>query len=138
MKKIITTGFLMFFVHFFILMGFFAMLNDYNPKHYEGVSHPIFMIIALYCTIILYILVIILIIIEYMMKFDYKGIMLFLVYGNCFLEFYINSIYQFQLFTRPERYNISSIIIILIYFVFELLLTFYVVNRLYKSKNITA
>lgn len=134
MKKVVHIGLLIFPVHFFILLGFFARLDSYVPKHYEGTVHPIFTAIAMFITFVIYILTIILVIIENRMKFDYRGIMMFLVLGNCFQQFYINSFYQFRLFTRPESYDIIGKVIILLYFVLELFLSFYVVNRLYKKE----
>ncbi|GAA3784296.1 hypothetical protein GCM10022423_46960 [Flavobacterium ginsengiterrae] len=136
MKKILSIGCLMFFVHFFILLVFFTRLNVYVPKHYESNDHGIYSIITLFFSFIIYIVSIILVLVEYKMKIGYKWIMLFLMYSNCLLEFYINTFYQFQLFTRPERYNISAIIIILIYFAFELVLTYYVIIKLYKTNEI--
>lgn len=83
MKKIVYIGLLIFPVHFFVLLGFFARLDSYVPKHYERAGHPIFAVIAIFITFVIYILTIILVIIENRMKFDYKGIMMFLVLGNC-------------------------------------------------------
>ncbi|MEL1255779.1 hypothetical protein AAEO57_18445 [Flavobacterium sp. DGU38] len=135
MKKIVYIGLLIFLVHFFVLLGFLARLDNYVPKHYEGTGHAIFTAIAMFITFVIYTLTIILVIIENRMKFDYKGIMMFLVLGNCLQQFYINSFYQFRLFTRPESYDTIGKVIILTYFLFELILTFYVINRLYKSEN---
>lgn len=87
MKKIIHIGFLLFMVHFFVLLGFLARLDNYVPKHYEGTIHPIFTAIAMFITFAIFILTIILVIIENRMKFDYKGIMLFLVLGNVYNSF---------------------------------------------------
>lgn len=135
MKKIIVIALLMFFIQFLILVGFFVRLNRYIPNHYEASDHAVYSMIALFFTFIIFILSVILVLIEYWMTSNYKEIMLFLAYSNCFLQFYVNSFFQFQLFTRPEKYNVSAIIIILMYFILELFLTFYVVNRLYKSQN---
>lgn len=125
----------MFFIHFFFLLIFLTRLNAYIPKHYESNGHPIYLVIAFFLTILLYSLSIILICLEYYMKFKHKGIMMFLVFGNCILEFYINSFYQFQLYSRPERYDTLAISIILTYFACELIFTFYVIDKLYKSEE---
>ncbi|MWB96731.1 hypothetical protein GON26_20400 [Flavobacterium sp. GA093] len=134
MKKIIYIGFLMFIIHSFILMGFFTR-NTNIPEYYQGLDRGLYSAIAFSISIIIYIVSIILIILEYQMKTSYKKVMLFLVFGNCLLEFYINLVYQYRFFTKPEWFNTSSKIIILLYFIFELILTFYVVNRLYKSDD---
>ncbi|GAA3784283.1 hypothetical protein GCM10022423_46940 [Flavobacterium ginsengiterrae] len=83
----------------------------------------------------LYILTVIVAVIEYRMKFNYKNIMLFLVFGNCFLGFYLCSFSEYKLFSSPERFNNLSIIIVLIYFAFELALTFYILNKLYDDHD---
>lgn len=134
MKKIILIGFLMFIIQSFILVGFFAR-NTNIPEYYQGLNRGLYSIIAFSITIILYIISIILVIIEYQMKTNYKKVILFLALGNCLLEFYINLIYQYRFFTKPEWFDTSSIIIILSYFVFELIFTFYLINILYKSKD---
>jgi len=97
-------------------------------------NRGLYSIIAFSITIILYIVSITLVILEYQMKTDYKKIILFLAFGNCLLEFYINLIYQYRFFTKPEWFDTSLVIIIFSYFVFELIFTFYIINRLHKSK----
>ncbi|MFZ0599428.1 MAG: hypothetical protein WAM46_20740, partial [Flavobacterium sp.] len=55
--------------------------------------------------------------------------------ANCVCLFYWQSIHERQIFTKSERFETSSIAIILSYFVCELIFTFYVINKLYKSKD---
>lgn len=134
MKKIMFIGFLMFVIQSFILVGFFAR-NTNIPEYYQGLNRGLYSIIAFSITIILYIVSIILVILEYQMKTDYKKVILFLAFGNCLFEFYINLVYQYRFFTKPEWFDTSSVIIIFSYFVFELIFTFYIINKLYKSED---
>lgn len=50
MRKIITIGFLMFFVQFFILGGFFVRLDSYKPFNTSG--NPMASALALIITMI--------------------------------------------------------------------------------------
>lgn len=125
----------MFFAQAFILNAFFSRLDARIPNYNGESDHGMHFIVAIFFTFIMYILSIILIFIEYRMEFYYKNVMLFIVYTNCLLQFYFTAFSEYRLFSSPERFDISSRIIILIYFVFELYLTFYVVNRLYKLKE---
>jgi len=135
MKKILSITFVMFFLHFFILVGFFARLSIHMPKYYQGNDHGLYLTFAFFITIIIYILSIILVFIEYIRKFNYRGLMTFLLYVNCLLQFYMNSYYQFRLFKNPEWYGLSSIIIIITYLIFELIFTFYIIKIMYKSES---
>ncbi|OXG02969.1 hypothetical protein SAMN05444146_1245 [Flavobacterium johnsoniae] len=136
MKKIALISFLMFFVHFFILIVLFTRLNAYIPKHYESNDRGIFTLIAFYLTFLLYALSVILVIVEKLMRVKYKWGMYFLLYLNCLSVFCINAFYQYHLFNNPKCFVTSSIVIILIYLLFELMVTFYVTKILYtKNKS---
>jgi len=135
MRKIISITFLMFFIHSFILEIVVGRLDAYIPKYNGDTDHGMHFIVALFFTAIIYMLSVILIIIEYRMEFNYKGIMLFLVFGNSLLEFFMCSFYEYKLFSSPERFDTTSIIIVLIYFTFELILTYYMINRLYQTEQ---
>lgn len=107
-----------------------------NSSEIERSSTPgngIYFIIALFFSLIIYVITIILVLIEKRTEFNCKNIMMFFVFINCLQEFFFNSILQYQFLKSPERFDISAIISILIYFIFELLLTYYLVNRLYKT-----
>ena len=91
MKKIALISFLMFFVHFFILIVLFTRLNAYIPKHYESNDRGIFTLIAFYLTFLLYALSVILVIVEKLMRVKYKWGIYFLLYLNCLSVFYINA-----------------------------------------------
>jgi hypothetical protein len=133
MKKILYLAFLMFFAHAIILNLLFGKLDSYSPKYNGDTDHSIHFIIALFYTFIIYTLAIIVGFIEYKMEFEYKELTLFLVYLNCLLQFYFSAFSEYSLLSSPERFDNLSIVIIVIYFVFELFFSFYVVNRLYKS-----
>jgi len=136
MRKLITVSFLMFFVHAIVLELIVGGLDEYITKYNGDTDHGIHFMIAFFFTFIFFILSIVLVITEYRMEFDYKNIMLFLVFGNCLLEFYMCCFSQYKLFESPERFDILSILTILIYFIFELFLTFYLVDKMYKFKEI--
>jgi hypothetical protein len=133
MKKILTLSFLMFFVHSFFLEFLFEKFDNYT-KHYNGdTDHGMHFIIALFFAFIFFILTIVLVYIEHKMDFFYKSIIFFLSYGNCLLQFYMCSFSEYRLFANSERFNYLSISVILFYFILELYLTFYFINRFYKS-----
>ena len=135
MKKILYLGFLFFFINAFILNLFFSKL-DARVLYYNGdTDNSVHFIVALFFTFIIYILSIIVVFIEYRMEFDYKNVIIFLAYTNVILQFYLTAFSEYRLFSSPERFDELSIIIILTYFVCELIFTFYVIDKLYKSEE---
>lgn len=135
MKKIICIAFLMFFVHSILLFLILSKLNSSLSERSSTPGNGIVFLIAIFLTTIIYFISLILIFIEKKMEFNYKPIMRFLVCGNCILEFYLNSIVQYQIFNRPDRFNKTAIIFIIFYFVSELFLTYYAINGLYKTEE---
>ena len=121
----------MIFVHFFLLEAFFANLETYSPSQ-SGRS--VLLVIDVFVITLAVIGVIIIAIYE-----NYTGRMAkiatyLVLYSNCIYLFYWQSNYERQLFTRPDRFDTSSIVIILVYFVCELIFTFHIINKLYKSE----
>jgi hypothetical protein len=137
MKKTFNLVLLMIFIHFFLLESFFANLKmDVHSSYQSAQSGRAILLVIDFFVITLAIIG--LIIIAVYEKYTGKVAKIatcLIVFSNCICLFYWQSNYEWQLFTRPEWFDTSAIVIILIYFVFELFLTFYVVNRLYKSEN---
>jgi len=124
----------MFFVHSISLFLILSKMNALISEDDRTPGRGIYFIIAMAFTTIIYSIVLGIIWIEKQMDIKYKSIVLFLAYGNCLLEFYFNSTLQFQLFERPDRFDHLAIFFILLYFIFELFLTYYIVNnKMYKS-----
>ncbi len=134
MRKIIFLAFLIFFVHSISLFLLLANMNECTSEKSTTPDNGIYSFIAFFCSFIIYLLIIILVILEKLMKSHYKLTMFLLVYINCVIEFYLNSITQYHLFTNSERFNNTAITIIIVYFTFELFLTYYVITRFYKTE----
>lgn len=128
----------MFFVHCFILNLFLGRLDKYIPSYNGDSNHGVYVMIAIFFTCIFFSLSIIIILIEKRMLLHYKRIMFFVAYSNCLIDFYVSSLTEYRLFSSPERFDTSSIVAILIYFILELFLTYFVVNSLYKSEKSVA
>jgi predicted permease len=137
MKKIFNLVLLMVFIHFFLLEAFFANLEmDVHSSYQSAQSGWAILLVIDVFVIALAITGLIIIAIYEKYTGKMAKIATYLVlFSNCIYLFYWQSTYERQMFTRPERFETSSIVIILIYFVFELFLTFYVINRLYKSED---
>ncbi len=121
----------MFFLHFFILESLFASV-ELNKNIQSG--RAILIAIDIFIIFLAIIALIIITIYERYTGRRAKTATYLVVLSNCICLFYWQSNYERQMFTRPDRFDISSIIIILLYFALELFLTFYIVNRLYRSK----
>lgn len=124
--------FLMFFAHFFLLESFFASLELY-VENQSG--RAILLVIDFFIIICAIAFLIMIEIYEKSTSKKAKIATYFVVFSNCISLFYWQSNYERQIFTRTERFDTSSIAIILIYFIFELLLTYYLISRLYKSEE---
>jgi hypothetical protein len=59
---------------------------------------------------------------------------LFFIVFELFVCILYKCVYQYHLFNNPKCFETSSIVIILIYLLFELVITFYIVHRLYRYK----
>lgn len=132
MKKILKLILLMIFVHFFLLEAFFANLETYSASQ-SGRS--VLLVIDVFVITLAVIGVIIIAIYEKYTGRIAKIATYLVLYSNCIYLFYWQSNYERQLFTRPERFDTFSIVIILVYFVCELIFTFYVIDKLYKSEE---
>lgn len=134
--KLLYTSFLLFFIHLFFLELFFLELDEYIPKYNGDTDHGMHFLVALFYTFLIFILSIFLLFIEYKIERDYKKSMIFLLYINSFLNFYLAAFSQFPLFSNSKRFDTYSQVIILLYFIFELFLTYYIVNnKIYKSEE---
>lgn len=134
--RVVYVIFLLFFIHLFTLNFFFSKLCLSVPKNNGMTGEALLFMIAYFFAFVLFILTLILMFIEYKMDFDYKNIMLFLVYSNCFLMFYLANLKRSIFSTSEEYFYLSSKVMILLYFIFELFLTYYIVNnKIYKSQE---
>lgn len=132
MKKIIYLVMLMF-IHFFSIGAFFALLDSYRPYGKSGniMSTLLAFIITMTSCLILFIIILI----EKYFNIRFKNIIISFLCLHCIFHFCWEAFFEYNLFKDSKSFSISSIVIILIYFIFELFLTFYMVNRLYKSKD---
>lgn len=137
MGKIFKLILLMIFVHFFLLEAFFANLEIDAPNESTHSGSAILLVIDVFVIILSTIFLLIIEIYEKYTKKKAKKkakIATYLILlSNCIYLFYWQSIQERQIFTRSERFDNSSIVIISIYFVFELFFTFYFINKWYKS-----
>lgn len=135
MKKVIKLIILMIFTHFFLLEALFANLEINDPHNSTQSGWAILLVIDVFIVILSTISLVIIGIYENYTHISAKIATYLIVFSNCICLFYWQSIHERQIFTRPERFDTFSKIIILIYFVFELVFTFYVIDKLYKSKE---
>lgn len=135
MGKIFKLILLMIFVHFFLLEAFFANLEIDNPNESTHSGSAILLVIDIFVIIISTIFLFIIELYEKYTKKKAKIATYLILLCNCVYLFYWQSIQERQIFTRSERFDNSSIVIILTYFVCELIFTFYVIDKLYKSKE---
>lgn len=133
MKKILNIGLLMFFIQSFIFRGLFTILDSYTPSGKSG--NLMVTTLGFIATIIWCLIIVVVILIEKYAETSFKNIILFLLYVHCLFLFYWEAFFEYHLFNDSKSFDTSSIVIILIYFVFELAFTFYVVNRLYKEEE---
>jgi len=133
MKKLLIFGFLIFFIHFFLFRGLFTSLDSYILENTSG--NPILIALEVIVTIIICLIIFIIVFIEKVVETNLKYIYIFILYLHCIFHFCCDAFYEYNLFNDSKSFSISSIIIILIYFIFELFLTFYIVNKLYQSKD---
>ena len=135
MKKILLISFLIFFVHTIFLFLLLANMNQCELEKSVTPNNGMYSFIAFFCSSIIFLATLTLFAIEYLMKCNFKIIIFLLVYINCILEFYLNSITQYRLFTNSERFDNSAIILVTFYFSCELVLTFIIINKLYKPRS---
>jgi hypothetical protein len=134
--RVVYVIFLLFFIHLFTLNFFFSKLCLSVPKNNGMTGEALLFMISYFFAFVLFILTLILMFIEYKMDFDYKNIMLFLVYSNCFLMFYLANLKHNLFSNTHDCFDLSSKIIISLYFIFELFITHYIVsNKIYKSEQ---
>lgn len=69
------------------------------------------------------------------MNTSFKNVILFSLCLHCIFHFCWEAFFEYKLFNDSKSFDKLSIIIILIYFAFELVFTFYVIDKLYKSKE---
>lgn len=133
MKKNIIILILIFFVQYFLLEAFFVRLDAYTPWNKTG--NPMASALSFIFTIFSCVIMFVVLALEKLNKTQFKKIVLFILFVHCVLHFFWEAFFEYNLFTDSESFDISSVIIILTYFLFELILTFYVINRLYKSED---
>lgn len=133
MKKNITFCLLAFFVHFFMFRGMFTAFDSDTSSNTSGNSMAT--VLELIVTIASCLLVFFVIIIEKYQHVNFKNLIIFLLSLHCFFHFYWVAFFEYNLFNDSESFDTSSKVIILLYFVFELFLTYYVVNKLYNSEE---
>lgn len=132
MKKIVIFSFLIFFIQFFIFRGLFTSLDSYTPENTSG--NPILIALEIIFSIIVCFIIFIIVLIEKTVRTSLKYIYIFVLCLHCIFHFCCDAFYEYDLFNDSKSFNTSAIVIILIYFAFELFLTIYIVDRLYKSK----
>ncbi|MFZ0599429.1 MAG: hypothetical protein WAM46_20745 [Flavobacterium sp.] len=131
MKKLLFLEPLLFCIHFFIFRALFTSLDSYTPLDRSG--SLIATIIALFVALFFCLIMLIVVIIEKYRRASLKNTVLVVLYFNCLFHFFWEAFFEYDLFNDQQSFSTSAIITILIYFVFELFLTFYLVNRLYKK-----
>ncbi|MFC0779917.1 hypothetical protein [Flavobacterium sp. HJSW_4] len=133
MKKIICFIFLAFFNQFFIFRGLFSYLDSYTPENTSG--NLILLALEMAVVVIVCFTIFILAIIERAVTTNLKYIYLSLLCLHCIFQFCCVAFFEYDLFNDPKSFDFSAITTILSYFVLELFIIYYVVNRLYKSVN---
>ena len=130
MKKIIVLIALMFFVQFILFRGLFTACDSFTPSNTSG--NIMLTALALIFTILSCCILFIILLIEKFKKINLKDLTLLILFLHCFLLFYWEAFVEYDLFNDSKSFTVQSIFTIIIYFIFELFLSFYLVNRLYK------
>lgn len=133
MKKIFIIQLLMFFIHFLIFRGMFTAFDSDTSSNTSGNSMAT--VLELLITIGSCFLVFLIIIIEKYHQANFKNLIIFLLFLHCFFHFYWVAFFEYKLFNDLNSFDVTTIIIILGYFIFELFLTFHVVNIFYTLER---
>ncbi|OXA94902.1 hypothetical protein SAMN06265346_102238 [Flavobacterium hercynium] len=133
MNKFFVFGFLILFINFFFFRGLFSSLDSYTPNNTSGNPFAVFLAIAV--TILFLVIVCMLLLIEKVMEVNLKNTLLCILLFHCLFHFVLDSFFEYDLFHDTKSFSLSAIIIILIYFIVELFLTFYLVSKMYKSSE---
>lgn len=133
MKKTIIFIILIFFVHFFLLRGLFSSLDHYTPLNTSG--NPFASALELIISFIACCIIFIMAFIEKIVDTKLKYVYLFILSLHSIFQFYYIAFFEYNLFNDALSFDALSIVMISSYFVFELALTFYVINKLYTSKT---
>lgn len=133
MKKIAVLLTIMFFVHFVILGVFFVRLDSYKPFNTSG--NPMATAIAFIFTLLCCLIIFIILVLEKHMVKRFKKAVLLILLIHCFLHFCWEAFFEFDLFGDSKSFDDSAIVTILFYFIFESFSTYYVIYRLYRTKE---
>jgi hypothetical protein len=85
--------------------------------------------LALFFTIASCCILLIILLIEKIKKLKLKNSILMILFLHCFFLFYWEAFVEYDLFNDSKSFDTLSISIIIFYFIFELFLSFYVVQR---------
>lgn len=133
MKKTIILIALMFFIQFILFRGLFTSFDLFKPSNTSG--NIMLTTLALFFTIASCCILLMILLMEKIKKLELKNLILIILFLHCFLLFYWEAFVEYDLFNDSKSFDTLSISIIIFYFIFELFLSFYVVQRFYKSKE---